>query len=224
MASSSSAPQPIGESDIRFARFTPDNHSAVLWITSLLSLIYAILVLIVRLGFVKRRAHGLDDVVVTLAHVCIQRLLICTTISINRLTAVQLVGIGMWGSLFASLSNGLGQSLKVLDDAEISQMQKVSQMPSSMGLTKKQNRANTTVSHSSQAVSYCILDLLYRSALLSSSSRPSSNGTLTAFCTWLTAPWLLLRCGAWLAFLRSVSVVHPIASYQNRVVAIASIQ
>ncbi|KAF2828274.1 hypothetical protein CC86DRAFT_405279 [Ophiobolus disseminans] len=85
----------IGESDYRFARFTPDDHSAVLWVSSLLSLIYATLVLTVRLTFVKRRAHALDDILITVAH---------------------LVGFAMWASLLVSLRNGLGKSLKVVDD------------------------------------------------------------------------------------------------------------
>jgi hypothetical protein len=58
----------------RFARFTTDDHSALLWVVQLLSLIYALLVLAVRLGFVKWRAHGLDDIVLTLAHVSSQML------------------------------------------------------------------------------------------------------------------------------------------------------
>ena len=56
----------------RFTRFTPDDHSALLWVVQLLSLIYALLVLAVRLGFVKWRAHGFDDMVLTLAHVSSQ--------------------------------------------------------------------------------------------------------------------------------------------------------
>jgi hypothetical protein len=54
----------------RFSSFTPDDHSAVLWIASLLALLYSPLVLAVRLGFVKVRAHGLDDVILSIAHVC----------------------------------------------------------------------------------------------------------------------------------------------------------
>lgn len=54
----------------RFTRFTPDNHSALIWIASLLSLIYPILVLFVRLGFVKKGAYSLDDAIISLAHVC----------------------------------------------------------------------------------------------------------------------------------------------------------
>lgn len=43
----------------------------------------------------------------------------------NKLTTTQFVGFGMWGSMFASLNHGLGQSLDVLDDTEISLAQKV---------------------------------------------------------------------------------------------------
>jgi hypothetical protein len=57
-----------------FARITPDDHSAILWITTLLSTIYAALVLAVRLGFTKWRAHALDDIIVTIAHVGIAKL------------------------------------------------------------------------------------------------------------------------------------------------------
>jgi hypothetical protein len=53
----------------RFSRFTPDDHSSPIWISSFLSLIYAVCILAVRLGFVKLGAHGLDDVVLTIAHV-----------------------------------------------------------------------------------------------------------------------------------------------------------
>jgi hypothetical protein len=42
------------------------------------------------------------------------------------LTTVQLVGLAMWGLLFASVGNGLGKSLNVLDDADVSKVQKVS--------------------------------------------------------------------------------------------------
>jgi hypothetical protein len=58
-------------SDNRFAQFTADNHSAPIWIASILSLLFAICILAVRLGFVKWNAHGLDDVVLTLAHVSV---------------------------------------------------------------------------------------------------------------------------------------------------------
>lgn len=44
----------------RFAPYGPENHSAPLWITSILGLIYAIGVLSIRL-FIKRRVFGWDD-------------------------------------------------------------------------------------------------------------------------------------------------------------------
>jgi hypothetical protein len=53
-----------------FASVTTDDHSATLWIVILLSTIYAILVLAIRLGFTKRKAYALDDVLITIAYVC----------------------------------------------------------------------------------------------------------------------------------------------------------
>ena len=53
-----------------FASITANDHSATLWVVTLLSAIYAILVLAVRLGFTKRKAYALDDVLVTIAYVC----------------------------------------------------------------------------------------------------------------------------------------------------------
>lgn len=55
--------------DNRFARYTVDNHSAPIWIASLLSLIFAFCIISVRLGYVKLNAHGFDDVVLIVAHV-----------------------------------------------------------------------------------------------------------------------------------------------------------
>ncbi|EUC44616.1 hypothetical protein COCMIDRAFT_97750 [Bipolaris oryzae ATCC 44560] len=86
----------------RFTRVTPNDHSAAIWIVSVLSLIYIFLVLAVRLGYTKRRAHALDDIVITLAH---------------------LASFGMWALVFKSLRNGLGKSFSVLSDMEISQVQ-----------------------------------------------------------------------------------------------------
>ncbi|USP80150.1 hypothetical protein yc1106_07424 [Curvularia clavata] len=89
--------------DYRFARITPDDHSATLWIVTLLAPIYATLVLGVRLGYTKWRAFGSDDIVVILAYVA---------------------GLGMWGVLLWSVGHGLGKSYDILDDAEISQVQR----------------------------------------------------------------------------------------------------
>ncbi|EMD91799.1 hypothetical protein COCHEDRAFT_1101304 [Bipolaris maydis C5] len=92
----------IRSSEYRFTRVTPDDHSATIWIVSVLSVIYVILTLAVRLGYTKRRAHALDDIVITLAH---------------------LTGFGMWVLLFKSLGSGLGKTFSVLSDIEISQVQ-----------------------------------------------------------------------------------------------------
>ena len=53
-----------------FASVTTDDHSATLWVVMLLSTIYAILVLAIRLGFTKRRAYALDDFLVTISYLC----------------------------------------------------------------------------------------------------------------------------------------------------------
>ena len=52
-----------------FARITMYDHSAMFWVVTLLSTIYAVLVLLVRLGYTKRRAYALDDVILTIAYV-----------------------------------------------------------------------------------------------------------------------------------------------------------
>jgi hypothetical protein len=67
-----------------FARITTDDHSAMLWVVTLLSAIYASLVLLVRLGYIKRRAYALDDIIVTIAHVCFAKLSMMTPESMTR--------------------------------------------------------------------------------------------------------------------------------------------
>lgn len=67
-------------SDNRFAHITPDNHSAPLWVASLLSLIYTVLVLAIRLGYTKWKAHTIDDIVIILAHVCVRMLVAMATL------------------------------------------------------------------------------------------------------------------------------------------------
>lgn len=52
-----------------FAHVTADDHSAVLWVATLLSTIYAVLVFLIRLGYTKRRAYALDDIIITIAYV-----------------------------------------------------------------------------------------------------------------------------------------------------------
>lgn len=61
----------IAAADYRFARITSNDHSATLWIVTILALIYATLVLGVRLGYTKWGAHGSDDTIVILAYVWI---------------------------------------------------------------------------------------------------------------------------------------------------------
>ena len=53
----------------RFAPYTSENHSAPIWIASILAFIFSFLVLAVRLLFVKWKIHGIDDVVLIIAHV-----------------------------------------------------------------------------------------------------------------------------------------------------------
>jgi hypothetical protein len=60
---------PSPPDDNRFARFTVDDHSAPIWIASILSMAFAYLILAVRLLYVKWNMHGLDDALLTLAHV-----------------------------------------------------------------------------------------------------------------------------------------------------------
>ncbi|KAF2441589.1 hypothetical protein P171DRAFT_446447 [Karstenula rhodostoma CBS 690.94] len=71
----------------RFAPYGPENHSAPLWITSILGLIYAIGVLLVRL-FIKRRVFGWDD---------------------SLIVAGTLTGLVQAIVFFKALRNGLGQ-------------------------------------------------------------------------------------------------------------------
>ena len=52
----------------RFAPYGPENHSAPLWITSILGLIYAFGVLLIRV-FIKRRVFGWDDSLIVAATV-----------------------------------------------------------------------------------------------------------------------------------------------------------
>jgi hypothetical protein len=127
MATSPPPTQSATASGNRFARFTPENHSAPIWIASILSPIFACLILAVRLGIVKWNVHGLDDVLLTLAHVSSQKPHIPKRLPVpsNRLTDAKLVGLGMWASLFSALSNGLGKALKLLSVDEISRMNQV---------------------------------------------------------------------------------------------------
>ena len=115
---SSPAPQP----DNRFARFTADDHSAPIWIASLLAFSFAYIILIIRLLFVKWNMHGVDDVLLTLAHVRAESIAFPL---VAQLTHTKFVGLGMWASLFSALNNGLGKTVKQLSEAEVSRMNQV---------------------------------------------------------------------------------------------------
>jgi hypothetical protein len=64
MDSSESSTSTIG----RFALVTENEHAGYLWITSILSLIYASLILVVRLH-IKWNLYGADDALATAATV-----------------------------------------------------------------------------------------------------------------------------------------------------------
>ncbi|KAF1975933.1 hypothetical protein BU23DRAFT_456954 [Bimuria novae-zelandiae CBS 107.79] len=71
----------------RFSPYGPENHSAPLWITSILGLIYAVGVLVIRI-FIKRRVFGWDDTLVV---------------------AATLIGLVQAVLFFKALQSGLGQ-------------------------------------------------------------------------------------------------------------------
>ncbi|KAL1612384.1 hypothetical protein SLS60_000610 [Paraconiothyrium brasiliense] len=71
----------------RFAPYGPENHSAPLWIVSLLGLIYAVGVLMIRV-FIKRRVFGWDD---------------------SLIVAGTLTGLVQAIVFFKALKSGLGQ-------------------------------------------------------------------------------------------------------------------
>lgn len=54
----------------RFAQDSADSHQAWLWVTSLLALIYSLLVIIIRI-IIKWGVFGMCDWVLALAYVCI---------------------------------------------------------------------------------------------------------------------------------------------------------
>ncbi|KAF2121707.1 hypothetical protein BDV96DRAFT_218452 [Lophiotrema nucula] len=78
----------------RFAPFTPDNHSAPLWIASLLGLIYVIGVLLIRL-FIKVKVLGLDDWFIV---------------------ASSLVAVGQYVAVYEGLGKGLGKTSNQVPD------------------------------------------------------------------------------------------------------------
>lgn len=62
-------PAPIDEDTSgRFAPITDDNHAGLLWITSILCLIYSVLIIGVRLH-IKWNMYGADDIAALVATV-----------------------------------------------------------------------------------------------------------------------------------------------------------
>lgn len=84
MALSNSFKRVFVTPDNRFARITTNDHSAKLWVITLLSAIYAMLVLAIRLGFTKWRKYGFDDLFVTIAHVCTAQFLVVVFVNVKE--------------------------------------------------------------------------------------------------------------------------------------------
>lgn len=121
MAMSSSLLTTTPGSGNRFARFNEDDHSAPIWIASILSLIFAYLILSIRLGYVKWNNHGFDDFFLAIGHVSP-----AMSLGNDHITNKQkLFGLGMSIALFVSLRNGLGKDLKLLIEADTSRMNHV---------------------------------------------------------------------------------------------------
>lgn len=89
----------------RFAPYGPENHSAPLWIISLLGVVYSFGVLMIRI-FIKRRVFGWDDSLIVVATVsssgagCVQNLSLLTTIVDGARTSYCLIqGTEKWSRL-----------------------------------------------------------------------------------------------------------------------------
>ncbi|QDS70900.1 hypothetical protein FKW77_006294 [Venturia effusa] len=80
-----------------FAPITDANKAGILWIASLLSAIYAVLAILVR-WYQKRKCFGIDD------WVCL---------------AATIVGLGSFLATYIALSQGLGKSADLLDQAAL---------------------------------------------------------------------------------------------------------
>lgn len=87
------SPAPTGN---RFAVVTPDNHSAWIWLPTLLALVYSFCFLVFR-GIVKLKRYGADDAIIVVAYV---------------------FALCHWITTFVALHNGLGRSSLFLKDAQ----------------------------------------------------------------------------------------------------------
>lgn len=87
----------------RFAVMTSDDYGASAWIATVLSLTYSLIIFSARF-IVKRGLYGIDDVILSVAH---------------------LLALGQWIAIFVSLSDGLGKAVSLLtlkQESRISQV------------------------------------------------------------------------------------------------------
>jgi len=84
------------EKGSRFAKVTPDDHGGYAWIAALLSLIYAFMVLVVRV-ILKYRRFGSDDGVLVVGYA---------------------IGLAHWSLIFTALRKGLGRSRTLIGDEQ----------------------------------------------------------------------------------------------------------
>lgn len=88
----------------RFAPYSDINHSATLWIASLLGLIYAFGTLFIRL-FIKFKVLGVDDYLIIASSVGQEEV----TVE-NGLIARQVIALGQFITIYESLGDGLGKT------------------------------------------------------------------------------------------------------------------
>jgi hypothetical protein len=101
----------------RFAEITSENHSAYLWISSILCLIYSSLILFVRLHL-KWKLYGADDITASTATV---RDSVLNSLTMKSLYSyyLQILQIGQVVPLLLAMKNGLGKSNNLLSDGEL---------------------------------------------------------------------------------------------------------
>ncbi|KAF2201257.1 hypothetical protein GQ43DRAFT_471961 [Delitschia confertaspora ATCC 74209] len=93
----------MGVAHPAFSEITDNNHAGVIWVISLLCLVYSILTFITR-GFIKWNILGWDD---------------CA------LTGAQIVAVGQYIALFVSLNHGLGKTSDMLTEESRAELSKI---------------------------------------------------------------------------------------------------
>ena len=116
---SSASPSAFPSSSDRFSPITQDDHAGYLWITTLLTTIYAILSILVR-WYIKRRCFGIDDWACVAATVSAY-----TTPPSSFLSDYQLLGTGAFIAIFVALNQGLGKAVPALDATQLQDIGKV---------------------------------------------------------------------------------------------------